>query len=131
MPTIIRLDHCALYVQNLEAARNFFVKFFNAVPSSLYHNHTTDFKSYFLSFGDGARLEIMTRPGLPDQVDAQMRTGYIHLALSVGSRDEVDRLTCLLRENGYDVISGPRTTGDGCYESCITGPEGNLIEITV
>lgn len=128
---MIRLDHNALYVRNLDAARNFFVRFFNAVPSSLYQNQKTNFKSYFLSFGGSARLEIMTCPELSDQVDAQLRTGYIHLAFSVGSHDEVDRLTHLLEENGYEVVSGPRTTGDGYYESCITGPEGNLIEITV
>ena len=29
------------------------------------------------------------------------------------------------------VVSGPRTTGDGCYESCVAGPEGALVEITV
>ena len=128
---MISLDHCALYVQDLEATKNFFVRFFNAVPSSLYHNHKTDFKSYFLSFGGDARLEIMTRPDLTDRICTDLRTGYIHLSLSVGSRDEVDRLTHLLEKNCYEVVSGPRTTGDGYYESCIIGPEGNLIEITV
>lgn len=131
MSAMIRLDHSALYVRDLDVARNFFVRFFNAVPSSLYQNQKTNFKSYFLSFDGSARLEIMTRPELSDQVDPQLRTGYIHLAFSVGSRDEVDRLTHLLEENGYEVVSGPRTTGDGYYESCIAGPEGNLIEITV
>lgn len=126
-----KLNHLALYVQDLEATRNFFVKFFNAASSSLYHNHKTDFKSYFLSFDGGARLEIMTRPELTNQICTDMRTGYIHLAFSVGSHEEVDRLTRLLAENGYGIVSGPRTTGDGYYESCISGPEGNLIEITV
>lgn len=124
------IDHVAIYVQDLEVTKEFFVRFFNATSSSLYHNQRTDFKSYFLSFDSGARLEIMTRPGLSDQVDAQMRTGYIHMAFSVGSREEVDRLTHVLEENGYNVVGGPRTTGDGYYESCIIGPGGNLIEIT-
>ncbi len=128
---MVKLDHLALYVEDLEATRNFFVKFFNAVSSSLYHNHNTDFKSYFLSFDGGTRLEIMTRPELANQIGTDMRTGYIHLAFSVGSNDKVDRLTRLLAESGYETVSGPRTTGDGYYESCITGPEGNLIEITV
>ncbi len=30
-----------------------------------------------------------------------------------------------------NLVSGPRTTGDGYYESCIVGIEGNQIEITV
>ncbi len=54
---MVSLEHCALYVKDLEAAKNFFVRFFNASTSSLYHNHKTDFKSYFLSFGGSARLE--------------------------------------------------------------------------
>ncbi len=128
---MIQLDHCALYVQDLEAVKDFFVRFFKAVPSFLYHNRKTNFKSYFLRFDGDASLEIMTRPELSDQTDNQMRTGYIHLAFSVGNRNEVDRITHLLEENGYDIVSGPRTTGDGYYESCIAGPEGNLIEITV
>lgn len=128
---MIRLEHVALYVRDLEAAKEFFVKYFGAFPSSLYHNQRTDFKSYFLRFNGGAKLEIMTRPELSDQNNTKMRTGYIHLALSVGSADEVDRLTRILEDNGYAVASRPRTTGDGCYESCIIGPEGNLIEITV
>ena len=50
--------------------------------------------------------------------------------LDLGSREAVDELTCRLGSDGYEVLSGPRTTGDGYYESCILGPENNLIEIT-
>ena len=59
------------------------------------------------------------------------RTGYIHIAFSVGSKERVDSLTAQLQTDGYEVVSGPRTTGDGYYESCIVGIEGNQIEITV
>lgn len=128
---MIHLEHFALYVSDLETTKEFFVKFFNAASSSIYHNPKTNFKSYFLSFAGDTRLEIMTRPQIVSQNDAQMRMGYIHLAFRVGSVDEVNRLTRLLEKNGYAVANGPRTTGDGCYESCIVGPEGNLIEITV
>ena len=40
-------------------------------------------------------------------------------------------LTAELKADGYEVVSGPRTTGDGYYESCIIAIEGNQIEITV
>lgn len=120
----------ALYVRDLEASKEFFVKYFQAEPSAQYHNTTMDFKSYFLSFGGSARLEIMTRPGLHDQDDALMRTGFIHLSFSVGNRETVDKLTSLLETDGYEVVSGPRVTGDGYYESQIIGFEGNVIEIT-
>ena len=72
----------------------------------------------------------MTRPDMKDMEKDINRTGYIHLAFSVGSKEKVDGLTELLRNDGYEVLSGPRTTGDGYYESCILGIEGNQIEIT-
>lgn len=56
---------------------------------------------------------------------------YVHLAFSVGSKAKVDELTEWLEADGYKVISAPRTTGDGYYESCVKGFEDNLIEITV
>lgn len=126
----MRIEHIAMYVTDLEKARDFFVKYFGAVSNDGYHNKTTDFRSYFLSFDDGARLEIMNRPGLADQEKHPSRTGYIHIAFRLGSREAVDRLTAILKADGYEVVSGPRMTGDGYYESCIVGIEGNLIEIT-
>ena len=127
----MKIEHIAMYVNDLEKARDFFVKYFNAVSNDGYHNKATDFRSYFLTFEDGARLEIMTRPGMEDGEKTEKRIGYIHIAFSVGSKEAVDELTAKLKEDGYPVISGPRTTGDGYYESCILGPEGNQIEITV
>ncbi len=127
----MRVEHIAMYVNELEQARDFFVKYFNAVSNDGYHNQTTNFRSYFLSFEDGARLEIMNKPGMSDGEKELARTGYIHIAFSVGSREAVDELTERLQKDGFHVISGPRTTGDGYYESCIVGIEGNQIEITV
>lgn len=127
----MRIEHIAMYVNHLEETRDFFIKYFSAVSNDGYHNKNTDFKSYFLTFDDGARLEIMTKPNTVDAEKNIARTGYIHLAFSVGSKEKVDLLTSQMREDGYEVISGPRTTGDGYYESCIVGIEGNLIEITV
>lgn len=127
----LRIEHVAMYVNDLEGAKNFFVKYFGAVSNDLYFNQKTGFRSYFLSFLDGARLEIMNKPGMSDSEKGPARTGYIHIAFSVGSKEKVDELTQTLREDGYHVISGPRTTGDGYYESCVLGFEGNQIEITV
>ena len=55
--------------------------------------------------------------------------GYIHIAFSVGNKNKVDELTELLQNDEYKIISKPRTTGDGYYESCIIDPEGNQVEI--
>ena len=127
----MKIEHIALYVNDLEGARDFFVKYFGANSNEGYHNTRTDFRSYFLTFEDGARLEIMTKPDLTDSGDFLNRYGYAHLAFSAGSREAVDDLTDRLKADGYPVYSGPRITGDGYYESCILGFEGNLIEITV
>ncbi|MDN0055910.1 VOC family protein [Collinsella ihumii] len=127
----MRIEHVALYVNDLDAAKQFFTRYFGARSNELYHNATTGFRSYFLSFDDGARLEIMTRPDMDDLEKPLARTGFAHLAFSVGSPEAVDRLTAQLAADGYRVASGPRTTGDGYYESCIVALEGNQIEITV
>ena len=127
----MKLAHIAMYVNDLERARDFFVSYFGATANEGYHNPKTDFRSYFLSFDDGTKLEIMTKPDLTDSGDFLNRFGYAHIAFSIGSKDAVDSLTQRMKEDGYPVISGPRTTGDGYYESCILGFEGNLIEITV
>lgn len=126
----MRIEHIAMYVTELEKTKEFFVKYFNATPNEGYHNKTTDFRSFFLSFDDGARLEIMNKPKMEDAEKTLARTGYIHIAFSLGSKEAVDELTAQMKNDGYEVISGPRTTGDGYYESCIIGIEGNQIEIT-
>ena len=127
----MKIEHIALYVNDLEGARKFFIKYLGAKSNEGYHNPRTDFRSYFLSFEDGARLEIMQRPEMVNLPKEAARTGYAHIAFSVGSREKVDALTAELKVDGYDVVSGPRITGDGYYESCIVAVEGNQIEITV
>lgn len=127
----MRIEHVAMYVNDLEGTKDFFIKYLGGRSNDGYHNKTTDFRSYFISFDDGARLEIMNNPEMSDQNKADNRTVYIHIAFSVGSHEKVDELTERLKEDGYEILSGPRTTGDGYYESCIIGIEGNQIEITV
>ena len=127
----MRIEHVAMYVNDLEGAKIFFERYLGASANEGYHNKTTDFRSYFLTFDDGARLEIMNRPGMDDPEKTINRTGLIHIAFSVGNKEKVDELTRLLESDGYEVISGPRTTGDGYYESCVVSIEGNQIEITV
>ena len=126
----MKIEHVAMYVNDLEKTKDFFIQYFGAKVGDKYHNKTTDFQSYFLSFEDGARLEIMNRPNMKDMEKPLERTGYIHIAFSLGSKEAVDELTDRLKQDGYHVVSGPRTTADGYYESCIVGIEGNQIEIT-
>ena len=127
----MRIEHVALYVNDLEAARDFFVRYLGGQANDGYHNPRTDFRSYFVRFDGGARLELMSKPGVADAAKGPDRTGYAHVAFSVGSREKVDELTARLRSDGYAVVSGPRVTGDGYSESSIVAIEDNLIEITV
>ena len=127
----MRIEHVAMNVNDLEKARDFFVSFLGGRSNDGYHNVKTGFRSYFISFDDGARLEIMNKPELADPEKELNRTGLIHIAFSVGSKERVDELTKTMESAGYQVVSGPRTTGDGYYESCVVVIEGNQIEITV
>lgn len=127
----MRIEHIAMYVNDLDAAKDFFVTFLGGVSNSGYYNEKTGFKSYFISFEDGARLEIMNKSNMIDDPKVLNRTGYAHIAFSVGSKEKVNEVTEKAREAGFEVISGPRTTGDGYYESCIVAIENNQIEITV
>ena len=126
----MKIEHAAMYVNEPEAARDFFVRYFGGISNDGYHNPKTGFRSYFIRFEDGARLEIMNKPEMADQEKPLNRTGYAHIAFSVGSKAGVNELTERLRADGFQVVSGPRTTGDGYYESCVAAIEGNQIEIT-
>jgi lactoylglutathione lyase len=128
----MRIDHAALFCKDMEGMRRFFLDHFEARSNELYHNPKTGLKTYILSFPDGdARLEIMSRPDTVGIDPAQRNIGFIHLSFAVGSKEAVDAKTEELRNDGYAVTSGPRTTGDGYYESCVLGPEGIQLEITV
>lgn len=85
----MRIEHVAMYVNDLEGAKRFFEIYLEANANAGYHNPKTDFRSYFLTFADGARLEIMHKPDMQDPAKTLNRTGFIHLAFSVGSKENV------------------------------------------
>ena len=150
----MRIDHAALFCRDLEQMRQFFIDYFDARSNEQYHNPRTGLRTYILSFTEGStRLELMQRteqrepssslewpsrdgrrqsqrPDVQDADPSQPAIGYVHLSFAVGSRKGVDLLTRRLAADGYTITSGPRTTGDGYYESSIVGPEKILIEIT-
>ena len=127
----MRIDHAALFCRDLEQMRQFFIDYFDARSNEQYHNPRTGLRTYILSFTEGStRLELMQRPDVLDADPSQPAIGYVHLSFAVGSRKGVNLLTRRLAADGYTVTSGPRTTGDGYYESSILGPEGIQIEVT-
>lgn len=125
----MKIDHVAMYVNDLEAEKNFFVKYFDAKAGSKYTNFRSDFSNYFLRFEDGSRLEIMTRNSSTDAKKERYRTGFHHIAISVGDRKDVDDMMKKFDADGVIVVSGARTTGDGYYAAVVVDPEGNEIEI--
>ena len=130
---MIKIEHLAIWVRDLDAMRHFYETYFGASAGELYHNPKKHFTSYFLSFSAGCRLELMHRPDIPtNKNDAYAQYGgLIHFAIAVGSKQKVDALTERLRSAGFPVVGEPRTTGDGYYESVVLDPEQNRIEITV
>lgn len=129
----MRIEHLAIWAKDLELLKQFYTNYFGAQCGPRYHNPRKNFTSYFLSFDSGCRLEIMHLPNIEAglrQMGTQS-TGLAHFAISVGSRERVDELTHRLHQDGFAILDGPRTTGDGYYESVTADPEGNRIEITI
>ena len=129
----MKIEHLAIWVKDLERMKAFYNTYFKWEAGEIYHNSKKNFTSYFISFSEGCRLEIMHRPDIPDHLHPSLieYIGIIHFAISVGSKEKVDALTHQLRQDGYEVVGEPRTTGDGYYESVILDPESNRIEITI
>ncbi len=125
-----KITHVALWTHDPERLREFYQRWFGATSTPRYTNPATGFQSYFLSFAEGPRLEIMSAPDV-DRSPAGKRVGYAHIALAVGSEKEVRQMSGRMEAAGVEIASQPRTTGDGCFESVILDPDGNHIEITV
>jgi lactoylglutathione lyase len=129
----MKIEHIAIWSNDIDRLRDFYVQYFGASSNNKYINKKKGFSSYFLSFEDGSRLELMSVTNLvafPGESNINY-VGMAHFAISVGSSAKVDGLTALLKQNGFKVVDGPRTTGDGYYESIILDPDKNRIEITI
>ncbi len=125
----MKIHHAALFTMDLEKMRSFYETYFGAQSGAKYCNPKTGLETYFLSFDDDTRLEIMTRPDLQSSGDDTPRAGWAHLAFGAGSKEGVNNLTERLACDGFQIFSAPRTTGDGYYESCVSDPDGNRVEI--
>lgn len=127
----MRIEHIALATENLEEMKEFYERYFDATSNEKYVNKEKGFESYFLAFSDGARIEIMRQKSTYKTKGDYTKLGYSHIAISIGSKDNVEKLTHRMQEDGVNVVSQPRMTGDGYYESVVHDPDGNRIEITI
>lgn len=130
----MKIEHIAIWVKDIDKICEFYRKYFGGNIQPLYHNPTKQFTSRFVTFEDGARLEVMNNPNVGTLTESMFHVehlGIAHLSFSVGSKEKVDLLTQQMSEDGVPIVGQPRTTGDGYYESVVLDPEGNRIEITV
>jgi len=127
------LEHVAIWTSKLEMLKDFYVKHFGGVANSKYTNETRQFQSYFLTFSSGARLELMSMIGIPDNTNdtiTRQHLGIIHLAFGVNTIADVDQKAIELKAAGLPILSGPRKTGDGYYEFETLDPDNNRLEVT-
>ncbi|GEQ48632.1 VOC family protein [Tetragenococcus koreensis] len=124
----MKLEHIAIWVKDIEKMKAFYEKYFNVSSTDLYHNKKTGFSSYFLTFEEGSRIELTTKQHLSNRIAESL--GYAHIAIAVGGKTAVDTFAEKFVQDGFPLLNGPRTTGDGYYEAVIQDPEGNLIELT-
>ena len=74
---------------------------------------------------------MMQKSNILSKEDNANTSGYAHVAVSVGEMQDVVDLTNRLRKDGFEIVSGPRYTGDGYFESAVLDPDGNRVEITI
>lgn len=125
----MKIDHLSLWTKRLEVMKDFYLKYFDCEAGEKYENPAKRFSSYFITFKNGGRIELMNRTDIYERSYHQL-VGYNHMAIAVGSKTKVDEMTSRFKADGFMVGEEPRTTGDGYYESVIIDPEGNKIELT-
>jgi lactoylglutathione lyase len=127
----MKIEHICLNVHDIEKEKEFYCGFFEMIPNAKYSNPKTGWSNYFLSSAEGgARLELLSHAEMPIVAIDRKATCIVHLCLALGSREKVDKMTAKLEDAGYVILSHPRVTGDGYYESSFLDPEGNMIELT-
>ncbi|HEX2969832.1 MAG TPA: VOC family protein [Bacteroidales bacterium] len=126
------LDHVAIWTKNLESVKDFYIKYFEGSSNNKYINSETGFESYFITFKSGSRIEIMRKPGIPDNLNDEVKQhqGLIHLAFGVESTEHVVCMCDKMKKDGVTILRGPRKTGDGYFEFEALDPDGNRIEVT-
>lgn len=127
----MNIEHIGIWTDKLEEMREFYEKFFEGKSNKKYINEKKGFESYFITFDDGARIELMSSINMSGNMQHKqcISSGYCHLAFYFSTKEKVDELTAKLTKEGFELIDGPRITGDGYYESNLFDPDKNKIEL--
>jgi len=125
----MHIAHIAIWTENLEAMKDFYIHYFEGKSNAKYTNPANKFESYFIRFESGTQLELMRKPSVDKRLETEAQLGITHMAFKLGSKEAVLALTETLRSDGFSIIGEPRTTGDGYFESIILDIEGNRIEL--
>ncbi|MCD7972442.1 MAG: VOC family protein [Candidatus Azobacteroides sp.] len=129
----MKIEHIAFWTSDPEKIKEYYKTYFQATSSEKYRNETRQFESYFLSFETGCRLEIMSVPDIQDAENDRLSKPYrglTHVAFEVETMKEVDEKAKELKEAGFEILRGPRVTGDGYYEFETLDPDNNKLEVT-
>lgn len=128
----MKIDHLALWCDDVETMRTFYMKYFGCASNEKYYNPTKKYTSYFLSFDDkGCRIELMHRPDITTEpIKRGFQKGMAHFDIEVGDEKMVDMMAEHFRQDGYTIVGEPRRTGDGYYEAAVLDPENNYVEIS-
>ncbi|MDP0505836.1 MAG: VOC family protein [Fusobacterium sp. JB019] len=124
----MKIEHIAIWTKDIEKMKKFYCEFFKGESNAIYINEKKGFKSYFIKFSDGCRLELMNSINI-NETTSNLTFGIAHIAFVVGDKNKVNEMTEFFRSNNIEIVGEPRVTGDGYYESVILDPEGNTIEL--
>ena len=128
----MRIEHVAVWTNQLETMKDFYVKYFGGVAGEKYvskEHKGGRFESYFLTMGTGARLEIMQESTVTQKAPYPM-IGFSHIAFKMDTPEAVMALAQGFKNDGLKMAGEPRRTGDGYFEASVLDPDGNIVEIT-
>lgn len=143
VPTL--LTHIALPVRDLEATLAFYARYTNLHVIHRRYDEETKMSTAWLAnerditADEAARFVIVLIEGaLPRDVvgdDIEEHHGFLtsisHLGLSVDSRDEVDRIAALARDEGCLLLGPMYRNAVVGYICIVTDPDGNNLEFSV
>ena len=107
----MKISNVGIFVKDLEGAKNFFINYFGAEVHAVYNEEENRYYSYIMKMGEGAKLELMTKPEIVDEKKDPNRTGFVHICVKVDSREKLDEIIAKIKADGYHIFYEPATNG--------------------